>query len=289
MSGFRISVTSAFCAGLWVTNCFAASSPQPATDLRAAAPASLPEGQPDGFIPPSLLPAVPELNTDLLKLAREANEEVYSSLQSFVCNEEMHRFKGRISGASSRPIDTVTAKVSFENGVEHYSEVRQNDRERATISGLAGAWSTGEFGTLLQQTQVLLKTQAVLFRMNADMDGTPAAVYAVEISEADSPWDLEIRAQHFRIPFRTEVWVSRISGEILKIERISTSIPFHMGISEIQWGVTLQKVELNGKGWLLPKTGDYAVMYEESGRREWNEMTFSNYHRYGSEVALRFQ
>lgn len=288
MSRFRTYALSVFCAGLWAANCFAA--PQTANDLRAGAPGSVPEEQPDGFNPPSLVPAVPpEQKAELLKLARAANEELYSSLQSFVCNEEMHRFKGRLSGESSREIDTVTARVSFENGVEHYTEIRQNERERGTISSINGAWSTGEFGTLLRQTEVLLKTQAVLFRNYTDMDGTPAAVYAVEVSEAESPWDLEIRSEHFRVPFRTEVWVSRASGEILKLERISTGIPTGMGISEIRWGVTLASVELNGRNWLLPETGKYAVLYEESGRREWNEMTFSNYHRYGSEVALRFQ
>lgn len=249
----------------------------------------MPEVQPGGLLPPSL-PAVPiEQKPDLLSLVRGANEEVYSDLQSFVCNEEMRRFKGRIHGETSRQIDRVTARVSFENGVEHYSEIRQNDRERPTISSIGGAWSTGEFGTLLRQTQLLLKTQPVLFRTNTELDGKPVAQYAVEVSEQDSPWDLEIRAEHFHIPFRTEFWVSQETGQILKIERISTSIPAGMGISEIHWSVTLQPVQLNGKTWLLPNTGEYAVLYEQSGRREWNEMTFSNYHRYGSEVALRFQ
>jgi hypothetical protein len=61
-----------------------------------------------------------------------------------------------------------------------------------------------------------------------------------------------------------------------------------MGISELRWSVTLERVDLNGKTWLLPKTGEYDVLYEKTGRREWNLMNFSGYHRYGSEVALRF-
>lgn len=249
-----------------------------------------PEVQPERAIPPGLAPAVPVFsNTELLGLVREANEEVYSNLQSFVCNEQMRRFKGRITGESSRQIDRVTAKVSFENGVERYSEIRQNEHERRAISSLSGAWSTGEFGTLLQQTQQLLRTQAVLFRNYADLDGTPAAVYTFDVSEQDSPWDLDVAGVHYRVPFHTEIWASRTTGQILKLERVSTSIPSGVGISQIRWGVTLQPVELNGKTWLLPKTGAYVVMYEQSGRREWNELSFSDYHRYGAEVALRFQ
>ncbi len=273
-----------FCGFLCVAECFAASDNEPSNSVRTATPASIPEPE------PSAIPVTsPEKDTELLVLVRQVNEVVYSDLQSFVCNEEMRRFQGRISRESGRAIDTVTAKVSFENGVEHYTDIRQKDVPRPAISDLGGAWSTGEFGTLLRQTQDLLKTQPVLFRSYAEVDGTPAAVYSVDISEQDSPWDLEIRSVHFHIPFRTDVWVSRASGEIVKIERVSTGTPPRMGISEVRWGVTLRPVEMNGKTWLLPNTGDYMVMYEASRRREWNEMSFSNYRRYGSEVALRFQ
>ncbi len=250
----------------------------------------LPEVQPDRAVAAGFIPAVPAKNdADLLALVRQANQELYASLESFVCNEDMRRFKGRITGESSSQIDQVTAKVSFENGFEQYSDIRQNEHARQAIWSVGGAWSTGEFGTLLRQTEDLLKTQTVLFRRYTDLDGTAAAVYGMEVSEQDSPWDLQVRSEHYRVPFQTEVWVSRATGQVLKLERTSTSIPPGMGISEIRWGIALQDIELSGRMWMLPKTGEYTVLYEESGRREWNELTFTNYHRYGSEVALRFQ
>lgn len=290
MTRFRTFAGGVLGLGLSVATCFAISGPEPATDLRAGAPASVRKGQPEGLTPRSPGPAVPEEQTkDLLAFVRQVNEDLYSSLRSFVCNEEMRRFVARVNGEGSRHIDTISAKLSFENGVEHYTEIRQNDRERDSISNIAGAWSTGEFGTLLLQTEMLLATQPVMFGGNTDLDGTPATIYRVDIPEQDSPWDLIIRSEHFRIPFRTEIWVSRATGQILKIERTSTGVPFRKGIAEIRWRVALEAVELNGKTWLLPTTGEYTVLYEHSGRREWNEITFSNYHRYGSEVALRFQ
>src|SRR5258708_3730861 len=100
-------------------------------------------------------------DNEILSKARTANEDLYSSLQSFVCNERIERFRGPLNAGTTRAIDTVTANLSFENGVEHYSEIRQNTHPRTSISSLAGAWSEGEFGTLLLQTQKLLKTQPV--------------------------------------------------------------------------------------------------------------------------------
>jgi hypothetical protein len=264
---------------------FAGSAAAGASDSAASAndaPASLP-------LPTAPATVVPtQQDTDLLNRARVSNQQLYTDLESFVCNEQIARFEARLSGEKAHQIDTVTAKVSFENGIENYTEVRQNKRRRSAISGVSGAWSEGEYGTLLQQTQVFLTTQRVRFLKNADVDGTPAAVYGFDVSAEDSPWDLQVGAQHYRLPFRTEVSVSRDSGRILRIERTSTNLSAETLISEVRWSVRLAPVEMNGRTWLLPTTGEYAVTYQGSDRREWNLMSFSDYRRYGSEVAVRF-
>jgi hypothetical protein len=225
---------------------------------------------------------------DVLLKAQAANEDLYSALQSFVCLEQIDRYQGRLDGRTAHVIDTVSANLSFENGVEHYSEIRQNGQGRGSISGLAGAWSEGEFGTLLRQTEKLLALQPVSFEAFTDLDGTPAAIYSFDVSEQDSPWDFIVSGHHYRLPFRTDVWISTSKAEILKIARASLSVPPQTRISEVDWAVTLEPVALNDKQWLLPKSGQYTVLYQQSNRREWNVMNFSNYRRYGAEVALRF-
>jgi hypothetical protein len=237
-----------------------------------------------------LLAAMPQpaLCDDVLNKAWTANENLYSNLQSFVCHERIERFQGRLNAETGRPIDIVTADLSFENGVEHYSDVRQNTRPRTSLSNLAGAWSEGEFGTLLLQTETLLRTQPISFQAFATLGGTPTALYSFEVPQDVSPWDLEVGGRHYRLPFRTDVWISTATGEIVKIARTSLAIAAETRISVLEWKVTLEPVEINGKQWLLPKTGEYSVLYDQSNRREWNLMNFSNYRRYGSEVALRF-
>lgn len=232
--------------------------------------------------------APPDASPDLLARVRAANQELYSNLQFFVCNERIRRFETVTAGAAHH-IDTWTARVSFENGTEHYTQIRQDKQPRTTLASIAGAWSEGEFGTLLQQTQILMNTPGVVFKGYTELNGVPVAIYVVEIAAQYSPWDLEVERRHYRIPFRTETWVSRSTGQILKIERVSTELPTLVGIAEMRWSVTLESLALDQKSWLLPKAGSYAVVYKTTGRREWNELTFSEYHRYGSEVALRFQ
>jgi hypothetical protein len=225
----------------------------------------------------------------LLDRARAANGDLYSALKSFVCHEEIQRYKGDLKGSKTHFIDKVSTNLSFENGVERYADIQQNKNSRPTLSAIAGAWSEGEFGTLLQQTGKLLELQPVSFVAFEALAGIPTAIYRFEVSEKQSPWDLEVGSAHYQIPFTTDVWISVASGEILRIARRSLSIPAETRISEIAWDVSLSAVNLNGSTWLLPSAAAYAVSYEESKRREWNQMSFSNYHRYGAESSLVFE
>jgi hypothetical protein len=238
--------------------------------------------------------SVPDLSgikpqAQLLETSRLANRALYASLKSFVCREEIERFQGNLRGSKMSLIDHVSANLSFENGVERYSDIRQNTRGLATISALTGAWSEGEFGTLLEQTAQLLETQTASFIASTVLEGETASIYRFSVTEEESPWVLEIGPQQYRIPFTTDVWILDSSGEILKISRKSISMPKETRISEIDWDVTLNAVDLNGKTWRLPTAAAYSVCYAESKRREWNKMTFSRYRRYSSESSLRFE
>ena len=239
------------------------------------------------------LPVAPGLgdNTapgDLLARAKLENELLYTDLQSFICNEHMDRYQSRLNGEKAHQLDTVNAQVSFENGAENYTDIRQNDRFRPALSSLPGAWSEGEFGTLLRQTRALLSTQPISVQDSSELDNTAAAVYSFDVPGEESPWELAVSSKQYRIPFRTTVWVSKSTGQIIKIARTSSAIPPASGISEIQWAVVLKPVNLDGKIWLLPTSGEYSVLYQNTNHREWNTITFSNYHRYSSQSVIHF-
>jgi len=261
------------------------SGPNSAANRRARAPGI---AQSDNSLP--IAPPFVENSTpgDLLARAQVQNELLYTDLQSFVCNEQMDRYQSHLNGDGAHRIDTVDARVSFENGVENYTDIRQNNRERTNLSSIPGAWSEGEFGTLLRQTRALLATQHVSLQTDTELNGTPAALYSIDVSGQDSPWELTVNSRQFRVPFQTRVWVAKTTGRILKIGRASTAMPPTSGISEIEWSVMLKLVDVDGKTWLLPTTGEYSVLYQHSNHREWNMISFSDYHRYTSRSVIHF-
>jgi hypothetical protein len=147
----------------------------------------------------------------------------------------------------------------------------------------------GEFGTLLLQTQQLLSTQDVHFETFAELQGQQAAVYSFDVASEESPWDLSVGKRHYKLAFRTNVWVAVNTGEMLKIDRTTLNLAKDTQISEIQWSIELNHVDLDGKSWLLPSNGIYSVQYGETHHREWNLISFTDYQRYGAQTALRFE
>ncbi len=223
-----------------------------------------------------------------LERVRNATETTFGELKSFVCEESIDRHRGALDGSRAHNIDTVTASLSFENGAEHYYSIRQNLQTLRGLSHLNGAWSEGEFGTLLRQTTQLTKVEAVSFRRSVNWDGEPASVYAFDVPSEDSPWELVMEGRTYRLAFHTEFWVKDAGAQIVRVERTATKPEVATGISEIRWNLNLHPVPMLGRDWLLPATAEYSVTYLGNNRREWNEIAFTNYRRYGSEVALRF-
>ncbi len=70
---------------------------------------------------------------DLLMRVRVANELLYSDLKNVVCNEQIDRYRGTLTGTEGRLIDSIQSKVSFENGAEHYIEIRRNNESALRI------------------------------------------------------------------------------------------------------------------------------------------------------------
>lgn len=227
-------------------------------------------------------------HTELLNKVLAANQDVYTTLESFLCSEKIERFRAKLTGDHSRQLDTLTADVAFENGAERYTALSQRGKSITAFSDVSGAWSEGEFATLLLQTQTLIRTQPVVIRDLTDQAGASLAVLSFQVDEEQSPWDLEVSGKHYRVPFRTDVTVSKDTGEIQRIARSSLELPAELRISELRWNVELGVVELANRSWLLPKAGEYDVVYNDFDRRDWNVLSFSNYRHFEVQASLRF-
>lgn len=218
-----------------------------------------------------------------------AANSVDSDLRQFVCDERVERYRGHITG-SSRHLDTLTARVSFENGIEHYSTVRRNRRPIPELSRLSGAWSVGEFGTLLRESADLLRRKTPSTVQSAQWNGQSVRLLTFDVPVQESFWQLTPETGVARpVPYRASIWISQDDGKILRVSRCADRLPAAFGIAQLSWSVNLQTAEISGLLALVPVTAEYTVTYSSVNRRESNLISFGNYRRYGAESSIAFE
>lgn len=217
------------------------------------------------------------------------HREIYREPSSVVCRERIDRFKGPIADAAGHSVDVITSDVAMEEGVERYSNVRQNDKPRPSIARIGGAWSEGEYSTLLRQTAEALDSDtAIRMGVVTKFNGAPAVLLPFDVPRSDSNWDFLVRSKHYLLGFHGEVWISQVTGEVLRIRRTATQIPSGTGISQVDWSVDFGPGDLDGRSFILPSKATYSVTYPHDQHREWNVISFSNYHHYGVDISIHY-
>lgn len=225
----------------------------------------------------------------LLDRVRSSAGEVIANLTNFACSEQIQRYRGSARSVAAHKVDVVTTKVTYSNESEHYSDIHQNNKALARIGLLSGAWSAGEYGTILRETVNALHSRGIQFVALSTLDGKTAAVFRFEYTAGDSPWDIDVAGAHYTLPFHAQVWASPVTGDILRIDRIAYDVPGQTGISGVNWAVMFGPNQADGKAFWLPTKGVYSVSYLNSDRHEWNEIAFSDYKRFSSEVVVHFR
>lgn len=240
---------------------------------------------------PSETPAAITANqpADLVDRVIASASQVYENLTNFVCREDIERYKGSGRNSMGRKLDVITSTVSYDRDAEHYTEIFQNNKPLNRIRGLSGAWSEGEYGTLLGETLKALQSRKMGPAFSTTLDGAPAVVYSFDYSTADSPWEIEVAGRHYFLPFRGQLWASPATGEVLRVDRIATVVPEQTGIAGVNWSVSFGSQSADKRTFWLPTKAVYSVAYLDGGRREWNLIAFSRYRRYGSDVVVRFE
>jgi hypothetical protein len=279
------------CGTMRVGTCATTAPTSSSSDGGEFASASVRPVRPQPLLAPEPARLSPALfsPTDLFEKARESADRMDKELAQFICQEQIERSKGSIGSEHSRKVDVITLQVSYDSGEEHYTDILQNSKRLDRIGAVKGAWSEGEYGTFLREAANIFRSKPLRFLSMGAIDGQPAAAYAFDLSADESPWDMQVSGKHYILPFHGQLWVSPTTGNILQIDRISTSANPAIGISGVNWSVTFGEVQVDGKRCWLPTKAIYSVTYLGSDRHEWNKIAFSGYRRYGSEVTVHFE
>lgn len=232
-------------------------------------------------------PVTPSLKEAFDRM-RNSIRQQYASLKDFTCKEQIERYRGSVRNPRSHKIDVITSQLSYHGDSEHYANIRQNDKPLNEIGSLSGAWSQGEYGTILHETMKALDSRVVTFVSFHDLDGAAAAVYSFDYTATDSPWDISVGGTHYSVPFLCQIWASASTGDVMRIERIAHDVPPSTGISVVNWAAVFGPTSVDGKILWLPAKAIYSVSYLNSDRHDWNQIAFSEYKPVGTNFPKKW-
>lgn len=249
--------------------------------------------QTSGSYSDSSQPPPPPRSSDprvaLIQRAHDAAFEAIEKLPNFTCDQVTTRYI-----SDSRPIDwhaqdVVTAKVIYEDGKESYQNIAINGRpSKDPADSEQGAWSSGEFGTVLRDLFEPSTAAAFHYATETQIHGLSAAVYDYSVDQPHSHWRIQASGQSFDPPYRGSIWVDKREARALRIESQAVHLPKDFPLDTAETAVDYDFVAIGTLRVLLPVRSEVLMCQRGSLICSRNVIEFRNYHKFGADSTVKF-
>jgi len=241
---------------------------------------------------------------DALERTRKATREAAGAMPDFVVRQLVRRSFARGETRNWAQTDQLTVAVSYREsaGGEQYKLLAVNGlpandggtKERGSYEQAGGTSSTGEFVSTLSDL-FADASQAEFQAVDTDtINGQRALIYDYTVKIENSKQTLKVTEARgteplvARVGYRGRVWIDREAFRVLRIEVVSTDIPFDFPITAATNTIDYDWVDISGRKYLLPVRSEVELTtkYQKQVYQTRNEIRFRNYQRFGSEVKI---
>jgi len=226
-----------------------------------------------------------------IEKAREAAESFSETLPNYVCQQFTARFASTSHIPNWQAQDLVSAEVVYENGKESYRNLAINGKPiKKGQEEQTGAWSTGEFGTLLRDLFSRSTAAEFRFRRDSTIAGMTAAVYDFQVQRENSHWRIQVPSQYVFPAYKGSVWIDRKNGRVLRIEMQTRGMPSEFPIDTVETAADYEYVRIGGtQQFLLPVHSESLMCQRGSNICNKNTIDFRNYKKYSGESTIIFE
>jgi len=225
----------------------------------------------------------------LIDRAAEAALQFTQSLPNYVCQEVVSRYASNSRPATFRVVDVVSADVVYENGKEDYRNITINGKPANKSVEETGAWSRGEFGTVL--LDMFARSTAADFRPNGEdrIAGIAAKLYTFDVKRENSQWILHFGSQTYQPAYSGSIWIDPRTARVLRIEMEARGLPSGFPTDHVESAVEYHYVRLGGsEEYLLPVHAETLSCERGTSYCDKNNIDFRNYHKYTGESSIHF-
>ena len=240
---------------------------------------------------------------ELLNLMRSYAGSYTESLPNFICTQVTRRSVSANHGESFHLVDTIAAKLSYNEGREDYKIILVNNQvTNTTMDRIGGAISTGEFGSLLNDVFANYSEAEFGWDHWATLRGKKVAVFNYVIDSGHSRFtlDWDRGAQRIVTAYKGLVYADENTGAVARVTFEAVDIPAGFPIRYAHDTLDYDDVQIGDSKYFVPlkavvrMTAQGSDITNQGGRMALqsidtkNEVEFRNYRRFGTESTITF-
>ncbi len=262
-------------------------APEPGVSAAASAPDAAPPSDSsaardaDGVYSPPV--------DDTVAAARTAADAYLREMPNFIVQQITTRYYSTSKPPNWNVIDTVTAEVACVGGKEEYRNILLNGKAPDRPIQQTGAWSSGEFVSVLQSV-FSLGTAALFVRSGEEqVAGRDADVYSFNVDQQNSRWRISTPSGQREVPsYYGRVWIDRQSRRVLKLERRAGAFSPGFRYERVEGTLEYAFTRIEGIEHLLPVHGENIICDRDSANCTRNEINFRNYRKFTTDSNISF-
>jgi len=237
-------------------------------------------------------PAAPASNSRLalVEKAREVAATFLEGLPNYVVQESATRYVSETRQPSWNVIDIVSAEVVFDEHKESYRNIQINGKPSKKPPEESGAWSTGEFGTILGSLFSPYTNADFKYAQDDTILHRSASVFDFKVLRVRSNWRISMSGQYILPAYRGSVWIDKETAEVLRLEMQGKEIPEAFPEISIETAVDYDSIRLGTPDkFLLPVHSEILSCLRGSNECQRNVIEFRNYHKFTGESNIEFK
>jgi hypothetical protein len=212
------------------------------------------------------------------------------TLPNYVCQELVTRYVSESTPARWEAQDVVTTEVVYENGKEDYRNITVGGKPfKGSMDDTGGAWSTGEFGTVLINLFNPGTAAQFHFKQDSRAGGVMAKEYSFEVAHENSHWEVKFGSQRYVPGYTGNVWIDPSTGRVLRIEMDARRFPGDFLTDHVESATDYEYVRLGGtEQYLLPVHSETLSCERGSSVCARNTIDFRNYKKFAGQSTVTF-
>jgi hypothetical protein len=248
-------------------------------------------GQSDAPAEPLLSDAAPSAAEQQRMLAemRQYARQYVSNLPNFICVQVTRQFEAGKKGKHWRKGDSLTARLTYNQGREDRVLYLVNDKP---VQPGSKRWRTplvteGEFGMLLSRVLAEDGTAAFTWSRWETIRGKRLAVFDYVVDKEHSVLSLSLGGYvKAVVPYTGSVYCDPATGAVWRITDTVSDIPPELQTKTIGTTIDYAEAAIGNSSYLLPLQATVSMTTDKNQIR--NEMEFQNYRKFEAESSITF-